>query len=169
MKSHARNDPQSSTASSTREWSCWAWYWCQISKQLGCSLLSQCSVREGHAAFATLGWVSIFKIFSGLLRNLPLLPHSLAGTSPYPILPLAVGWWQCPPQRRAPWPIHCCPLWPAGSSESEAFSAFSQDRHWMLAVQGGILLIFFLCCFTDYLLSSHGPAVICEPSARSQQ
>lgn len=33
---------------------------------------------RGHAAFATLGWVPIFKILSGLLRNLPLAP-SLIG------------------------------------------------------------------------------------------
>lgn len=74
MKSHAGSDPQSSTPSSTREQSCWVWSWCQVSKQLGCSLFSPCCVRKGHAAFAMLGWVPIFKIFSGLLRNLSLAP-----------------------------------------------------------------------------------------------
>lgn len=32
------------------------------------------AVRKGHATFAMLGWVPIFKIFLGLRRNLPLAP-----------------------------------------------------------------------------------------------
>lgn len=140
-----------------------------MSKQLGCSLFSPCCVRKGHAAFAMLGWVPIFKIFSGLLRNLPLAPSVIGRHLTTSLFFLPCN--QMVPMlstKKGTLTVHCRPLCSAGPSVSEASSAFfpgqKQDvgcarRHlWVCCIP------FSLCCFTGHLLSSHESAVVCGPS-----